>query len=158
MPLLLCCNIALICVGQELPGSQIIVEYHVNRFVQNPTDFSVQCGRQKRPCAAVRESVLFLDGGNELGAVDRLQMKCGYVVIVPDTPAGDRALLYHTSCQLMTDVVTQIFRDCLEAPVSLPQYASEMSLGELHRHRVTVSYDDCKARVNDFDFQGGSWK
>jgi len=130
----------------------------VNRFVQNPTDFSAECPRQNEPCAVVRENVLFLDDGNEFAAVDRLQMKCGYVVIVPDTSAGDRALLYHTSCQRMTDAVTQIFQDCLEAPVSLPQYASEMSLGELHRHRVTVSYDDCRARVNDFDFQGGSEK
>ncbi len=69
-----------------------------------------------------------------------------------------KALLYHTSCERMTDVVKQIFQDCLESPVSLPQFNSEMSIGELHRQRVTISYDDCKARVKGFRFQDTSQK
>ena len=70
----------------------------MDRFAQNPSDFSAECGRQQGPCAVVRENVLFLDDGNELAAVDRLEMKCGYVVIVPDRSAANGALLYHTSC------------------------------------------------------------
>ena len=128
----------------------------MSRFVENPTDFSADCWRQKGRCAVVRENILFLDDGNELAAVDRLQWKCGYVVIVPDMSYKGKALLYHTSCRRMTDVVKRIFRDCLEAPVSLPQHASEMTLGELHRRCVTISYDDCRVRVEGFGFQGAS--
>jgi hypothetical protein len=128
----------------------------MSQFVENPTDFSAECQRQNGRCAVVRENVIFLDSGTELDAVDRLQWKCGYVVIIPDMSYEGKALLYHTSCQRMTDVVQQIFRDCLEAPVSLPQHASEMSLGELQRRSVTLSYDDCRARVDGFGFQGAS--
>ena len=126
----------------------------MSQFVENPTDFSPECRLQDGRCAVVRENFLFLDDGTELAAVDRLQWKCGYVVIIPDTSYKGTALLYHTSCQRMTDVVRLIFQDCLEAPVGLPQYASEMTLGELHRRCVTISYDDCRARVDDFGFQG----
>jgi hypothetical protein len=35
-------------------------------------------------------------------------------VIIPDMSCEGQALLYHTSCQRMTDVVTQIFQNCLE--------------------------------------------
>ena len=125
----------------------------MSQFVENTTDFSAECRRQDGRCAVVRENFLFMDDGTELAAVDRLQWKCGYVVIVPDMSRKGKALLYHTSCQRMTDVVTQIFDDCLEAPVSLPQHASEMSLGELQRQRVNISYDDCRARVGGFGFQ-----
>ena len=128
----------------------------MSQFVENSTDFSADCLRQNGRCAVVRENVLFLDDGNELAAVDHLQWKCGYVVIIPDMSYKGKALLYHTSCQRMTDVVEQIFQDCLEAPVSLPQHASEMTLGELHRRCVTISYDDCRVRVEEFDFQGAS--
>ena len=125
----------------------------MSQFVENTTDFSAECRRQDGRCAVVRENFLFLDDGTELAAVDRLQWKCGYVVIVPDMSRKGRALLYHNSCQRMTDVVTQIFQDRLEAPVSLPQHESEMSLGELHRRCVDISYDDCRARVAGFDFR-----
>ena len=128
----------------------------MSQFVENPTDFSAECRRQNGRCTVVRENVIFLDEGDELAAVDRLQWKCGYVVIVPDMSYEGKAVLYHTSCQRMTDVVKQIFEDCLEAPVGLTQHASEMSLGELHRRRVTISYDDCRARVDGFGFQGTS--
>jgi hypothetical protein len=104
----------------------------------------------------VRENFVFLDDGNELAAVDHLQCKCWYVVIIPDMSHKEKALLYHTSCQRMTDAVKQIFQGCLEAPVSFPQAASEMTLGEMHRRCVTISYDDCRVRVKGFGFQGAS--
>lgn len=127
----------------------------MNQFVKNPTDFSEVCRLHDGQCEVVRENILFLDDGEELAAVDNLQRKCGSVVIIPDKPKGT-ALLYHTSCQRMTDAVKQIFQDCLEAPVSLPQHASEMSLGELQRRAVAIPYDDCRARVEAFGFQGAS--
>ncbi len=136
--------------------TQIFLEDQMSQFVENRTDFSAECMRQNGRCMVVRENILFLDDGKELDAVDRLQWKCGHVVIVPDTSYKGKALLYHTSCQRMTDVVKQIFDDCLEAPVSFPQRASEMTIGELHRRCVTISYDDCWVRVEGFGFQGGS--
>ena len=128
----------------------------MSQFVKNPTDFSAECQRENGQCSVVRENVLFLDDGDELIAVDRLQWRCGYVVIIPDMSYKGKALLYHTSCQRMTDVVNQIFQDCVEAPVSLPQHQSEMTLGELHRRCVSISYDECKVRVEDFGFKGAS--
>ena len=128
----------------------------MSQFVENPTDFSAECVRQNGRCIVVRENILFLDDGKELAAVDHLQSKCGYVVIIPDMSYRGKALLYHTSCQRMTDVIKQIFQDCQEAPVSLPQRASEMTIGELHRRCVTISYDDCRVRVEGFCFQGAS--
>jgi len=128
----------------------------MSQFVENPTDFSAECQRHDGRCTVLRENILFLDDGKELAAVDRLQWKCGNVVIIPDVSCKGMAVLYHTSCQRMTDVVKQIFEDCLEPPVSLPQRASEMTLGELHRRCVTISYDDCRARVEGFGFQGAS--
>ena len=124
----------------------------MSQFVENYTDFSVECLRQDGRCTVVRENILFLDDGDELAAVDHLQWKCGYVVIIPDRSHKEKALLYHTSCQRMTDVVKQIFQDCLEAPVSIPQPASEMTLGETHRRCVTIPYDDCRLRVEGFGF------
>lgn len=118
-------------------------------FVDNPTDFSVECTCKDGHCTVTRQNILFLDDGKEIAAIDYLQRKCGYVVIIPDE---DKALLYHTSCLRMADVVKQIFPDCLEAPVSFPQPASEMTLGEMHRHAVNISYDDCRERVEGFGF------
>jgi hypothetical protein len=40
--------------------------------------------------------------------------------------------------------------------VSLPQSNFEMTIGELHCRRVTISYDDCMERVEGFRFQGAS--
>ncbi len=128
----------------------------MSQFVENPTDFSAECRRQNGRCTVVQENILFLDEGQEPAAVDRLQWKCGYIVIIPDMSCEGQALLYHTSCQRMTDVVTQIFQNCLEAPVSVPQRTSEMTLGELYRRSITMSYDDCRVRVEGFGFQGAS--
>ncbi len=128
----------------------------MRKFVENPTDFAAECLRRNGRCKVVRENILFLDDGKELAAVDHLQWKCGYVVIIPDMSRKGKALLYHTSCQRMTDAVKQIFQGCLEAPVSFPQQASEMTLGEMYRRCVTISYDDCRVRVEGFCFQGAS--
>lgn len=99
-----------------------------------------------------RENILFLDDGKEHAAIAHLQMKCEHVVIIRDTLDKEQALLYHTSCQLMIDVVNQVFQDYLEAPVSLSQHFSEMTVGELHRRCVAISYDDCKVKVEGFSF------
>ncbi len=128
----------------------------MSQFVETSSDFAADCQRHDGRCNVVREDILFLDDGEELAAVDRLQRKCWFVVIIPDGSYQGTALLYHTSCRRMTDVVKQIFQDCLEAPVSFPQRASEMTLGELHRRGVGISYDDCRVRVEGFDFQGAS--
>ena len=125
----------------------------MSQFVENPTDFAMDCLQQNGGCNVVRENILFLEEGQEHAAVDYLRWKCGYVVVIPDMSRKGQALLYHTSCQRMTDVVKQIFQDCLEAPASMPQRASEMTIGEVHRRCVNISYDDCRARVEDFRFQ-----
>jgi hypothetical protein len=123
----------------------------MSRFIGNPTDFSAECTCKGGLCAVARENFLFLDEGNELAAVGRLQSRCGHVVIIPD--ASGAALLYHTSCQRMSDVVGQIFEDAIAAPASLPHAPSaEMTLGALYRRRVTMSYDTCRAKVEGFRF------
>jgi len=121
-------------------------------FVSNPVDFSAECAREHGQCVVVRENFLFLDDGRESAAIARLQEKCAHVVIIPDASNKRQALLYHNSCQRMTDVVSQIFQDSLEAPTSLPQHFSEMTVGELHRRCVTIPYDDCKVAVEGFSF------
>lgn len=121
----------------------------MSRFIENPTDFSAECTCKAGLCAIARENFLFLDDGNELTAVGRLQTKCGHVVIIPD--ASDKAVLYHTSCQRMSDVVSQIFEDAIGAPASLPHAPSaEMTLGALYRRRVAISYEHCRAKVEGF--------
>lgn len=121
----------------------------MSRFVDNSVEFAAECKCRGGRCAILRKNFLFLDDDREIAAVDQLQTKCGHVVIVPDQA---QALIYHTSCARMTDVVNQIFPDCLGAPVSLPYAAPEMTLGELQRQRVGLSYEDCQARVRDFSF------
>jgi len=128
----------------------------VNQFVQNSTDYSVECQRHNGLCEISRENILFLDDGNEHDAVNRLQLKCGHIVIIPVLPNKSEAMLYHTGCLRMTDVVRQIFQDNLKTPVSLPLCDPEMTLGELHRHSIVISYDDSKARVERFSFKGES--
>jgi hypothetical protein len=128
----------------------------MSKFVENPTDFAADCVRRNGQCAVVRENFLFLDDGNEFAAVNQLQRKCGHVVIIPDTAGKGHAWLYHTSCQRMTDVVGQIFRDHLGAPASLRHAAPEMTIGELYRRRVTISYDHCRAKVAGFGLGGAS--
>jgi hypothetical protein len=129
------------------------LEGQVSHFVENSVQFAAECVRRNGQCRVVRENILFLDDGKELAAVDQLQRKCGHVVIIPDVSLKDKALLYHTSCDRMTDVVNQIFEGCLEPPVRLPQFNSEMTIGELHRRGIDISYADCRARVEGFRFQ-----
>lgn len=124
----------------------------MNAFVENPTDFAAECARLKGRCPVSRANFLFLDDGDELAAVDALQRKCGCVVITP-AASSDRAFLYHTSCQRITDVLTQVFADALGAPASLPQATPEMTLGELQRRRVAASYAHCRAKVAAFSFK-----
>lgn len=131
----------------------ILTENDMNRYVENPADFSAECTCRGGVCKVARENFLFLDDGNELAAVGRLQSRCGHVVIIPDEPGGTRAVLYHTSCQRMSDVVHQIFREALEAPSSLPHAPSgEMTLGALYRRGIAIAYDHCKTRVARFGF------
>lgn len=125
----------------------------MSRFVENSTDFSAACECQDGRCAVARENILFLDEGGDLAAVDRLQMDCGRVVIVPDESRSGSALLYHTSCQRMSNVVEQIFEGLLGEAVTLAQHASdELSLGEFRRRPVAISLADCRERVDRFDF------
>lgn len=121
-------------------------------FVDSYTDFSVECHRHQGHCSVSRENILFLEQGNQLAAVDQLHSKCGYVVIIPSGSSGDEALLYHTSCRRMTDVIDQIFTDCLQEPERFSQGGSEQSIGEILRHRLTIPYDDCRSRVDQFVF------
>jgi hypothetical protein len=127
----------------------------MGRFVENPVHFAADCVRQGGQCMVARKNFVFVDDGQELDAVDQLQRTCGQVVLIPDRSRGN-ASLYHTSCQRMADVVRQIFADCLEAPVSVPQSYSEMTVGELHRRSVVMPYDECRAKVDRFDFDRAS--
>ena len=124
----------------------------MHKFVENPSHFAADCVRQEGKCTIVRENIVFLDEGKEHTAIDYLQKKCGNVVIIPDTSDKRHALLYHTSCERMTDVVKQIFQDFLQAAASVPQPASEMTVGELSRRSVTVSYHECRLRVDAFSY------
>jgi hypothetical protein len=124
----------------------------MSRFLRNPTHFAADCACQDGQCEIFRESFLFLDDANELAAVSHLQTKCGFVVIIPDASRKERALLYHTSCQRMTDAVKQIFAHHLEEPASVSRAAPEMTIGELYRRCVTISYDHCRAKVASFNF------
>ncbi len=121
-------------------------------FVKNPIDFSTDCVRESGLCTVVRDNILFLDDGEESAAIAHLQKRCGHIVIIPDTSNTGQAVLYHTSCQRMADVVGQIFQDSLQAPASLPHRFPEMTVGELHRRRVAIGYDACKATVEAFIF------
>jgi hypothetical protein len=128
----------------------------MTKFVRNPTDFAAECARQNGQCVVARENFLFLKDGDEPAAVKELQMECGHVVVIPDASRKGQALLYHTSCRRMTDVVSQIFEKHLGAPASLPATASEMTVGELYRRSVTISYDRCRSKVKEFDFSGAA--
>jgi hypothetical protein len=129
----------------------------MSRFIENPTDFSAECTCKAGLCAVARENFLFLDEGNELAAVGQLQTRCGHVVIIPDSAGA--ALLYHTSCQRMSDVVSQIFEDAIGAPASLPHApSSEMTLGALYRRPIAISYDRCRSKVERFRFHAVAGK
>ena len=124
----------------------------MSQFVENPTHFSAECWQREGQCSVTRKNIIFLDNGKEQAAVDYLQKKCGYVVIIPDASNRSQAWLYHTSCDRMTDVIKKIFQDQLQPPEPLTHRASEMSLGELHRRGVAVSYDNCRQKVESFRF------
>ena len=124
----------------------------MSKFVQNPIHFAADCVHDNGLCPVVRENFIFLNDGKEHMAIDHLQRKCGEVVIIPDTSNKEQAWLYHTSCERMTDVANQIFQDHLKSPASVPQPDAEMMVGELHRQSVTMSYDDCRAKVEGFSF------
>jgi hypothetical protein len=128
----------------------------MSKFVENPIDFAADCGREHGQCGVARENFHFLDNGNELAAVGKLQRQCGHVVIIPDTSGKGHAVLYHTSCQRMTDVVTRIFQDKLGPPASLPQSFPEMTVGELYRRSLAIPYDRCRVKVEGFGFGGPS--
>ena len=124
----------------------------MTKYVENSLHFAADCVQTNGQCAIVRENILFLDDGKEDTAIAFLERKCGSVVIIPVPSNKGQALLYHTSCERMTDLVSQLFKDHLEAPASFPQPASEMTVGELHRRCVTLSYGDCKVKVEGFSF------
>jgi hypothetical protein len=123
------------------------------RFADNPVHFSADCTRHEGRCAVGRRNFLFLADGQEISAIDQLQNRCGYVVLVPDPADRRRTWLYHTSCPRMADVVEQVFSGCLTASQSVPQRGSEMTVGEIHRRGVTLSCADCTARVDRFMFE-----
>ena len=123
----------------------------MSRFVENPIDFAADCVRQEGKCSVLREHFLFIDNGNELLAVDQLLRRCGHVVIIPDGSGESQALLYHTSCQRMTDVVSQIFQNSLGNPTGLPHASQEMSVGEFFRRRVAMPYARCRVTVESFN-------
>ena len=122
------------------------------KFVDNPVHFGAECERHNGKCAVVKENILFLDDGSEHFAITYLQKKCGHVVIIPDASNRDRAWLYCTSCERMTDVVFRIFQDQLGDPARLPQPASEMTVGELHRRAISMPYAHCREKVQEFRF------
>ncbi len=124
----------------------------MSKYVENPIHFAADCVQTHGQCAVVRENIVFLDEGSELTAIDLLQRKCGTVAIIPDASNTGQAVLYRTSCDRMTDLVDQLFQDRLQAATTFAQPASEMMVGELHRQRVTLSYDECKAKVAGFSF------
>lgn len=125
----------------------------MTRFVENPVDFAADCVRQDGKCAVVRENFLFIDNGNELLAVDKLLRKCGHVVIIPDGTGESQSILYHTSCQRMSDALNQIFPNALGNPTGLPHASQEMSVGEFFCRKVAMPYERCRKTVDSF----GSW-
>ena len=124
----------------------------MSKFVKNPREFAADCAWKDGQCEILRGNFLFLDDGNELAAISQLQTRCGHVVIIPDASGKEQAMLYHTSCHRMSDVVEQIFQHHLEPPASVRRGASEMTVGELYRRSVTVSYDHCREMVAGFSF------
>ncbi len=124
----------------------------MTKFVANAPDFSAECARKHGECRVARGNFLFLRDGDEPAVVKELQMQCGRVVIVRDRSRKGKALLYHTSCQRMTDVVSRLFADALGAPASVPGRTSEMTVGELFRRPVAISYDRCRAKVDRFAY------
>lgn len=124
----------------------------MSKFVQNSIQFSADCVQDNGLCKVALDNFLFLDDGKEPAAIDRLEKECGKVVLIPDSSNKGQSFLYYTSCERMNDAVNQVFRDHLEAPASVSRLDAEMTLGELHRRRITMSYDECRAKVKGFSF------
>ena len=112
----------------------------------------MDCAYKKWTVQRHHKNFRFLDYEQEITAIDCLLKKCRHVVITPDQSSQGQALLHHTSCARMADVVNKIFADRLETPASLPHGASEMTVGELHRRSVTLPDDDCRERISRFGF------
>ena len=125
----------------------------MTKYLENPIHFSADCVQEEGRCTITRENVFFLDDGDEVAAVDRLEMRCGRIVVIPDASNRGRAFLYHTSCDRMTDAVNQMLPGCLGAPVDFPQPASELTVGGLYRRQVNVPYGECRTLVERFDFR-----
>ena len=121
-------------------------------FVKNSTDFGADCARTDGECMVVRDNIIVLDEAHEHLAIDRLQRRCGSVVIIPDGADDKRAWLYHTSCKRMADVVERIFDGHLHTASAVAQPDAEMMIGELHRRQVGLPLHDCRSRVDGFDF------
>jgi hypothetical protein len=124
----------------------------MSKFIKNSIQFSADCVQDNGLCKVDLDNFLFIDDGKELAAIDRLERECGKVVVIPDSSNKGQAFLYYTSCERMSDAVNQIFQDHLEAPASVSRLDAEMTLGELLRRSVTMSYDDCRAKVKGFSF------
>lgn len=124
----------------------------MGKFIQNSISFSADCVQDNGLCKVDLDNFLFLDDGKETAAIDRLERECGKVVLIPDSSNKGQAFLYYTSCERMNDAVNQIFHDHLEAPASVSRLDAEMTLGELHRRRITMSYDECRSKVKGFSF------
>jgi hypothetical protein len=121
-------------------------------YVKNSREFAADCAATDGQCPIAREDIIFLDNDREDTAIGHLQRKCGNVVILRDTVIPTQSWLYHTSCERMTDVARQIFLERLEEPAHIPQPASEMTVGQVHRRRIALPYDECRAKVAAFSF------
>ncbi len=124
----------------------------MSTFVQNPTHYSADCLIDNGFCTVNLENFLFLDDGKESAAIDQLEKKCGKVVLIPDVLNGENAFLYHTGCERMSDVVSQIFHDSLHSKSSVARLDLEMTIGEIYRQSVAMPYSDCKQKIKSFSF------
>ncbi len=121
-------------------------------YLRNAGNFSVDCTVTEGKCDVLRANFHFIDDPDELAAIALVQRKCGNVVITPDPVHASRASLYLTSCARMGDVVEQMFSGCLRAATPVAAPSPEMSVGQLHRRQVDLSYAWCQARVKAFAF------
>ena len=121
-------------------------------YLQNSIDFSAECASTNGQCEIGRDNILFLNDGREDVAVHHLQIRCGNVVIVPDSSNNRHSWMFHTSCQRMTDAVTQIFEGDLQPPASVARPISELTVGEVQRQGINLSVDECRAKVDSFSF------
>ncbi len=124
----------------------------MGNFVQNSSQFSADCVKDNGLCLITPAHFLFLGDSREDEAIAELQRECGNIVLIPDATNQERTLLYHMSCERITDVVQQIFQDALEAPVTVSHLDAEMTLGELCRRPVVLPYEECRQKVDAYSF------